>query len=195
MPKKSDLTREAILNAGMRLFMEKGFASVSMTDLCEATGLSRGGLYRYFGSTAAVFRAMLERDKDEWLGGMESAMQRGESAAGMLRYYLDRMLEGMARGEGRLSLAAYEYLRSPEAEPDFGRARFAAATGMYEALLRYGQQRGEFGAFDARMLAERNVVLLDGLRLASAIGLLSDESLRVQTDALMNEAIRKDENK
>ena len=38
-----------------------------MKDICEATGMSMGGLYSHFGSTREVFKAILEKinQKDE----------------------------------------------------------------------------------------------------------------------------------
>ncbi|MDD3409241.1 MAG: TetR/AcrR family transcriptional regulator [Eubacteriales bacterium] len=177
MPPKGEQTRETILKAAAPLFVAKGFSGVTMSDLCEATGLSRGGLYRHFGSVAAVFQALLEADKQSWAQEMESAMEKGISAQCMLSFYLEQTRLSIERGEGRLSLAVYEYLRSPEADPAFTRDRFQAAVDMYRRMLEYGQKRGEFGAFDAMAAAQRGVVFIDGLRLASANGLLDSETI------------------
>lgn len=46
--------------------MQKGFTAVTMSDLCDASGLSRGGLYRHFSSTKDVFVALRTSDKDNW---------------------------------------------------------------------------------------------------------------------------------
>ncbi len=43
MGKKGDITKAAILKAALILFVHKGFKNVTMKDICEATGLSRGG--------------------------------------------------------------------------------------------------------------------------------------------------------
>lgn len=37
------------------LFAREGFNKITMKDICEATGMSRGGLYSHFGSTREVF--------------------------------------------------------------------------------------------------------------------------------------------
>ena len=39
-----------------------GFKQVTMKDICEATQLSRGGLYSHFSSTGEVFKALLEKN-------------------------------------------------------------------------------------------------------------------------------------
>ena len=38
-------TRERIKKKSLALFSQKGFKEVTMKDICEITGLSRGGLY------------------------------------------------------------------------------------------------------------------------------------------------------
>ena len=60
MGSKGNQTRELIKDAAYVLFAKKGFKEVTMKDICEATGLSRGGLYRYFGSTAEILEAKLK---------------------------------------------------------------------------------------------------------------------------------------
>jgi TetR/AcrR family transcriptional regulator, transcriptional repressor of aconitase len=45
-----DARRREILSAASTLFAERGFAQTSMADVCAATGLSTGAVYRYFAS-------------------------------------------------------------------------------------------------------------------------------------------------
>ncbi len=51
--RKGDLSREQILRAALQVFIKKGYHGTSITDLCEATGFTRGALYHHF------------KDKDE----------------------------------------------------------------------------------------------------------------------------------
>src|SRR5262249_46910031 len=46
----TDGRRAALVSAAARLFAEKGYHATSMTDLTEAAGLGRGGLYHYIDS-------------------------------------------------------------------------------------------------------------------------------------------------
>ena len=54
-------SREAIVDAAQRLFLERGFGSVSMDELAEAAGLARRTLYNQFASKEEIFREMLVR--------------------------------------------------------------------------------------------------------------------------------------
>ncbi len=65
---KGDKTKAAIRKAALALFVQKGFKDVTMKDICEAAGLSRGGLYTHYGSTGQVFADIIE----ELMSGLES---------------------------------------------------------------------------------------------------------------------------
>ena len=54
-------SRTAIIEAAERLFLERGFGSVSMDELAEAAGLARRTLYNQFASKEEIFREMLLR--------------------------------------------------------------------------------------------------------------------------------------
>ena len=54
-------SREAIVGAAQRLFLERGFGAVSMDDLAPAAGVARRTLYNQFASKEEIFREMLLR--------------------------------------------------------------------------------------------------------------------------------------
>ena len=60
MVTKGEQTRDFILKKSYALFVRKGFKSVTMKDVCEITGMSRGGLYSHFSSTGEIFEAILK---------------------------------------------------------------------------------------------------------------------------------------
>lgn len=48
--RKGETTRERIVAEAAAIFNKQGFAGSSMQDVMEATGLEKGGIYRYFRS-------------------------------------------------------------------------------------------------------------------------------------------------
>ena len=52
--------RDAALEAAMLLFWRKGFAATSMSDLCDAMGISSPSLYAAFGSKEALYLEAVE---------------------------------------------------------------------------------------------------------------------------------------
>jgi AcrR family transcriptional regulator len=56
-----EFDREAALDEAMRLFWRKGYASSSMTDLCDAMGIRSPSLYAAVGSKEALYLEALDR--------------------------------------------------------------------------------------------------------------------------------------
>jgi AcrR family transcriptional regulator len=48
-------TREHIITASLKLFLQKNFKEVTMKEIVDATGLSKGAFYHYFESKEKVF--------------------------------------------------------------------------------------------------------------------------------------------
>ncbi|MCW5558550.1 MAG: TetR/AcrR family transcriptional regulator [Verrucomicrobiae bacterium] len=65
MQKKPDDARMAVLNSAIEAFARKGYAGTSITDILEATGLSKPTLYYHFESKAGLFQAILDFAFDE----------------------------------------------------------------------------------------------------------------------------------
>lgn len=129
-----------------------------MSGLCEATGLSRGGLYRHFSSTDEVIIALLKEDKDDWQTEMDKAMEKGVPAIQMMGFYLEQIRTGIVEGTGGLSLAIYDFKRNKQAESSFLDARYDFWVNMMKELLQYGQKRGEFKTCNLQTEAEHIVI-------------------------------------
>jgi AcrR family transcriptional regulator len=53
-PRKSDLTRQRILQAAARVFRELGYSGTRLTDIAEAADMKTGSLYYHFDSREAL---------------------------------------------------------------------------------------------------------------------------------------------
>ncbi len=62
--KKSEKTKQFIVDKAAVLFNQKGFSGTSMKDIMEATGLSKGGLYGSFESKEDISLAAFEHAVD-----------------------------------------------------------------------------------------------------------------------------------
>ena len=190
MMQKGNQTKNRIIQAAKILFLEKGYASVTMSDVCEATKLSRGGLYRYFDSVEEIFMALLTDDKDSWQTEMEQAIKDGVPAATMLNCFLNRHCPAFQRASVVYLWLLMSFARDGNVQRSFITARYSYAVDMMEHLLRYGQLRGEFRQFDTRVKAEQLVIFIDGLKMACSVLSIPTEAVTKQTDTLLEELIK-----
>ena len=58
-PKKGEVTRLAIEDAAMELFLEQGYAATSMRQIAEGAGLALGGIYNHFASKDEIFEGII----------------------------------------------------------------------------------------------------------------------------------------
>ena len=61
-------TRQAILDAALDLFAEKGFFGTSLRDVATAVGVRESALYNYFASKDALFEALILADQHTKVG-------------------------------------------------------------------------------------------------------------------------------
>lgn len=184
MAEKGDKTRKYIVQTAAGLFSQKGFTAVTMKDICEACDLSRGGLYRHFGSTRDIFIEVLERDKNDAEESIDQAISMGLSAKKLLDGFFQLQKNDIAYNKNRIEVAVYEFSVAYPEQKDYLNERFHAAVKIFAKLIEYGQNRGELKGGDAMILAEHIVIFLEGLKLSSKIIDISEEFLTKQFEIL-----------
>lgn len=159
---KGTKTKEKIRQQARRLFAEKGFQAVTMSDICERTGLSRGGLYRYYSGTGQIFSEILV---EEYAAANE--MEGESSARTVLEHLLETLRTEIMDKERSLSLAIYEY--ASLGNETFFAEIHAGAKKRWMHLLEYGMKTGEFKPVDAGQMSELILYYYQGLRMWSRV--------------------------
>ncbi len=68
MAGKGAQTRQRIIEESLQLFTVKGYFNTSISDILEATNLTKGGLYGHFQSKEDIWYAVYERAVEIWQG-------------------------------------------------------------------------------------------------------------------------------
>lgn len=169
MGKKGLKTKETIRQQAYRLFAEKGFKAVTMTDICEKTGLSRGGLYRYYAGTEQIFLEILSEEY-----AIADRIEKKEKAGVILEDMLGAIKAEIMDKELSLSLAIYEYA-------NLGNEEFFSnindrAKKRWISLLEYGIETKEFREVDTEQISDLILYYYQGLRMWSRV-ILFDEKV------------------
>src|SRR5262245_9610878 len=81
-------TRQAILDAALALFAERGYFGTSLRDVARAVGVRESALYNYFPGKEALFEAILTADSAEKVERLSAIL---ESPVGSGRATLEEL--------------------------------------------------------------------------------------------------------
>lgn len=148
MPKVSEehfiRRRAQILEAAKKVFSRKGYEPVTMQDIVEESGMSRGGVYQYFSSTEEMMRALMEENTSKFEEYVESLIKTNEKIWDALQSYLH---EVESEAEDPFSMAAYEYFVTgwrTEERQNYMSRRYGNGQKIFLRLFEEGVRRGEF---------------------------------------------------
>ena len=190
MISKKERTRESILDTAYELFARDGFNKITMKDICQATGMSRGGLYSHFGSTREVFEAILEKinQKDEM--NFQKEIEAGMSATDILDRALVLLRDDMEHSEDSLSLAMYEY--SCTCSNDRMNYYNRIGEEKWSNLIEYGMDRGEFNTVNVKEIVNIILYAYQGVRMWSRIVSMTPEVFDSITNHIRKQLVKED---
>ena len=167
MATKSEKTREHIIDCSYSLFAEYGFKNITMKDVCERTGMSRGGLYSHFPGTAEIFEALIRRMTESGAMDFQTAIKKNIPAVTILNNAFKDMEEELMHPEDSLSIAIYEYATSTDNSIIAELSDRAAK--RWRALIRYGIKTGEFRKVNTDEIVNLILYTYQGVRMWSRI--------------------------
>jgi TetR/AcrR family transcriptional repressor of mexJK operon len=153
--------REAILDAGVKVFMAEGYAA-SMDRVAAEAGVAKQTLYSHFGSKEGLFHALFDRYKQQTLRVFDPAGDLAAELAAFGEDLLRRIFDPEILGVQRLMIA------QAAAFPDLARIFYDAGPGHVRttlaAFLRNRMEAGALRPDDAAAAAEDLIGLLQGGR-------------------------------
>jgi AcrR family transcriptional regulator len=168
-------TRDSLLDAGHRVFTERGYYAARVADVVELAGLSRGIFYRYFENKTHLFRLLAEQASTRFLASLAAVpalvdddgrpIGPDELRSWLRDYAATTLGEAAIRARWNEALSRDPTLRNVS----------AALTERYRASCAALLTRRTFGDHDAEAVVL--VLLLDGM----AIPRLTDR--RIETTA------------
>ena len=141
------LTRERILDEAVKLVLLKGIGATSMNDFLAAAGIKKGTLYYHFLGKDELVMAVLQRAKTRFVASLEEALD-APTPADSIRRFFDMALE-VHRNQGfkggcLFGNTCLEMSDVHQGYVDSVNDLFNTWTGRIEAVIRAGQQAGQF---------------------------------------------------
>jgi AcrR family transcriptional regulator len=139
--------REAFLDAGQRLIATKGYAQLSIQDVLDELGASKGAFYHYFDSKAALLDGVVSRLVEAATASLAPAVADPDRSA---PEKVDAVFSGLASFKGErkdLILALVRVWLSDDnaiVREHFRRGVIAAMTPLVATIIRQGVAEGSF---------------------------------------------------
>ena len=145
-------TREALLDAAIRLLCRNGYSGTSTELIADEAGVTRGALHHHFGTRvhlmAEVIRTVYDREQRAY---QEMAASTGRGA--QLSDWPDMLWEVLSKPSG---LAVLEVLQASRSDPEL-----AALVAPMQAAV----ERMSLAAIDREFGSEGGADMLAGIRL------------------------------
>ncbi|WP_203872069.1 TetR/AcrR family transcriptional regulator [Planomonospora parontospora] len=158
--------RSQIIEAAIETIAELGYGQASFARIAERAGLSSTRLISYhFENKDELIGQVVQEIYQRISRHMAERVGAQATAAGALRAYIEGNVEFIAANRARMR-TLYEVFLNHRAE-DGGRSRDAGmdlgVLSHLEAVLRRGQESGEFRGFDVRVMAVAVQRAVEGL--------------------------------
>ncbi|MDV3128019.1 TetR/AcrR family transcriptional regulator [Mycobacterium sp. 21AC1] len=149
----------------MKLFWDRGFEGVSVSDLSEATGVNRRGIYAEFGSKEGLF----ERAKQRYIDG-----PGGYTAAALTRPTAREVAEAMVHGAAEATSGDTHGCLLVGNAAGLAEFRDAAA---HELARRFDEAvaTGELSGVDTLLLARWIAAVCQGISIQARSGASREE--------------------
>lgn len=191
MGEKGLKTREVIREKAYELFAKKGFSAVTMKDICEAAGLSRGGLYRHYQSTQEIFEEIFSHLSGSDIDFVKEKIESGIAAKQLLEEILGRMEQEMMDQEHSLSYAIYEY--SDTCGNGFMMQLNRDAKEKWRCILAYGISTGEFQKVNIEQMTDLILYVYQGIRMWSRVIPIEKRTIHDIADKIRKDLVKEDE--
>ena len=171
MSLKGEKTKQDIREKAYQLFAEKGFKDVTMKDICELTGLSRGGLYRHYESTEQIFLEIVNAFSNKQKSEVFTKIEQHVPATTILQELLSRYATEMIDYENSISLAIYEFYSNPAVskENNSVKKQYEISKSTWIELINYGMDTKEFNSVNPESIFNVIIFAYQGVRMYSRL--------------------------
>lgn len=181
-----------ILEAARLVFCRKGFLAVTMQDIIDECGISRGGIYIYFSSVDEIFlEVMKQRNKDR-LSQISKVVHDYEPFANVFDNYMTKQKKRLVNFEQSLFRAYCEYIFSKPkvAVHAFRDMQLNYLRSTVTSILMLGVHQDVLKNESIAELADHFIVTIDGLSVLALGDALSEKIINDQF-AILYEMIDK----
>ncbi|MFD0897151.1 TetR/AcrR family transcriptional regulator [Loigolactobacillus binensis] len=192
MPSKTNeerkqIKRAAILEGARQVFSRKGLLAVTMKDIIDECGISRGGIYLYFDSVDAIFIAVIGQRSSRKFDGIRADIRANYPFDDLLAKYFAEHKDRLLNHVGSSLLRAtyeYYYTHNTAADHAFQQAQINASQQTIYAILELGVTQNVLRAQRLTELAETFMLIIEGLSVLAITGAITAQRIDDQIEMM-----------
>ena len=186
MSEKTDAKKQLIFDKALEVFDQKGYRTVTMSDIQEACQISRGSLYSYFSSVEEIFAGLLEKVENT---GAEQEFDWESDAVDLLLWFVKEMKLEILKKKNLL-MAKIEYSfekKCKEGKDEVFFQDFEKTSTILESILVKGNKSGEFDCQNPKATATNMMYAFHGMRLTAAAYGITEKQIDKQLVFMLGE--------
>jgi AcrR family transcriptional regulator len=152
--RRKDARPSEIVAAALDVFVERGFAAARLEEVARRAGVTKGTLYLYFDSKAALFKAVVRENIVTALTRASATIDQHTGNTAELFAHLLRetwQVMGHTTLSGLPKLVLSEARNFPEVAQFWYEEVVRPGHELFGRVLRRGIERGEFRAVDVKL--------------------------------------------
>ncbi|MDR8413334.1 TetR/AcrR family transcriptional regulator [Nonomuraea sp. 3-1Str] len=157
--------RDQIVRSAVEVIAEVGFARASLARIAQHAGISKGVISYHFAGKEELMEEVVTRVYTQIAEFVVVRMEGAESAIDLLRTHVLSVAEHMRSNRVQLRALGeiFTNLRAADGTPRYGVQTSDELYQALEGIYRHGQERGEFRAFDVRVMAVTHQAAVDSM--------------------------------
>jgi len=111
--------KERLLDAGIRLFAEKGYASTSVREITARAGVTKPVLYYYYKNKEGLFRAIMDTATEMQQALLKEILETPGTTLARLQYFYRRFYEEVLKNRDFFKMINNLIFGLPQGAPDY----------------------------------------------------------------------------
>ena len=144
-----------IMEAAMKVFTKKGFASARMDDIVKESGLSKGAIYHHYNGKKDIFLALIKHWETQTFPDFYSKNGRDRSASDTLRDFANEILK-VFKNRSYVFHAEVEFWSLSNQDDEIRKRSqelYEKIINLFELVINKGIREKEFIKVDSRITA------------------------------------------
>jgi AcrR family transcriptional regulator len=187
---KQALRKEQILNAALKVIVEKGYDNSRMDDIVDACGLSKGAIYWYYKSKKEIYLSLVDYWVHRYSAPINHIVDERHSAARQLQSLFQFFITQYEE-DPNVFKAMVEFWALSGRDVDFHRKLqevYSEFLRLIADIVEAGKRNGEFKNVDVSVAALSIMVNIEGMiwfTLFDTLGMGARQYIEMITDFIL----------